>query len=60
VKRGGPVCDGAGILEKSHIQICIRNLNCIKGVFLPRKEIDFIKYLDNNQATLTDINNNKG
>src|SRR5882762_1485801 len=39
--EGGPVFEGAGILEKSHIQICIRNPNCIKGFFLPRKEIDF-------------------
>lgn len=39
--EGGPAFSGAGIFEKSHIQICIRNLNCIKGFFLPRKEIDF-------------------
>jgi hypothetical protein len=39
--EGGPVFAGAGILEKSHIQICIRNPNCIKGFFLPRKEVDF-------------------
>ncbi|SEN71402.1 hypothetical protein SAMN05216436_12072 [bacterium A37T11] len=39
--EGGPAFKGAGIFEKSHIQICIRNLNCIKGFFLPRKEIDF-------------------
>ena len=39
--EGGPVFAGAGILEKSHIQICIRNPNCIKGFFLPRKEISF-------------------
>jgi len=43
--EGGPAYNGAGIFEKSHIQICIRNPNCIKGFFLPRKEIDFIKYL---------------
>lgn len=23
--------------EKNHIQICIRNMNCIKGYFIPRK-----------------------
>ncbi len=39
--EGGPAFNGAGIFEKSHIQICVRNLNCIKGFFLPRKEIDF-------------------
>jgi hypothetical protein len=43
--EGGPVFEGAGILEKTHIQICIRNPNCIKGFFLPRKEIDFQKWL---------------
>ena len=46
--EGGPVFEGAGILEKSHIQICIRNPNCIKGFFLPRKEVEFPKWL---QAT---------
>lgn len=29
------------IYEKTHIQICIRNLNCIKGFFLPRNPIKF-------------------
>lgn len=28
---------GCGIKEKSHIQICVRNTNCIKGYFLPRQ-----------------------
>lgn len=27
----------AGVREKNHIQICVRNLNCIKGFFEPRK-----------------------
>jgi hypothetical protein len=27
----------AGFREKDHIQICIRNPNCIKGYFLPRE-----------------------
>ncbi len=39
--EGGPAFDGAGIQLKNHIQICIRNLNCIKGFFIPRKEIKF-------------------
>lgn len=26
----------AGVKEKSHIQICVRNTDCIKGYFLPR------------------------
>ena len=41
--EGGPAYAGAGIVEKTHIQICIRNLNCIKGFFLPRKELNFLK-----------------
>ncbi len=40
--EGGPAFEGAGLFEKSHIQICIRNPNCILGFFLPRKEIDFM------------------
>lgn len=44
--EGGPVYAGAGIYEKSHIQICIRNPNCIKGFFLPRKEVVFPKWLE--------------
>lgn len=39
--EGGPAFDGAGIQAKSHIQICVRNPNCIKGYFLRREEIDF-------------------
>ncbi|MEI9921586.1 MAG: hypothetical protein WDO14_22775 [Bacteroidota bacterium] len=26
----------AGFREKNHIQICVRNPNCIKGFFIPR------------------------
>ena len=37
--EGGPAFKGAGIQIKSHIQICIRNPNTIKGFFLPRKEV---------------------
>lgn len=35
--EGDPIYPGAGVYEKSHIQICVRNPNCIKGFFLPRK-----------------------
>lgn len=28
----------AGFKEKNHMQICIRNPNCIKGYFIPRSE----------------------
>ncbi|HRE40832.1 MAG TPA: hypothetical protein PLG90_05830 [Ignavibacteria bacterium] len=34
--EGGPAFEGAGIQKKNHIQVCIRNLNCIKGFFIPR------------------------
>lgn len=37
--EGGPIYPGAGIQSKTHIQICIRNFNCIKGFFLPRNVI---------------------
>lgn len=33
--EGNPVYDGAAILEKTHIQLCICNPNCIKGYFSP-------------------------
>ncbi|MFD2918375.1 hypothetical protein ACFS6H_01560 [Terrimonas rubra] len=39
--EGGPAFEGAGIQSKNHIQICIRNLNCIKGFFIPRDEVKF-------------------
>ena len=39
--EGGPAYEGAGIQTKNHIQICIRNLNCIKGFFIPRDATKF-------------------
>jgi hypothetical protein len=39
--EGGPAFEGAGIQTKNHIQICIRNLNCIKGFFIPRTNVQF-------------------
>lgn len=35
--EGAPIYDTSGFMEQSHIQICIRNPNCIKGFFAPRK-----------------------
>lgn len=35
--EGKPVYPGAAIMEKTHVQICIRNPNCIKGYFCPVK-----------------------
>ena len=36
-QEGTTAYPGSGIQEKSHIQICVRNTDCIKGYFLPRK-----------------------
>ncbi|MES2388728.1 MAG: hypothetical protein V4543_12070 [Bacteroidota bacterium] len=44
--EGGPVFDGAGIFEKSHIQICIRNPDCIKGFFNPRESSNLEDWAD--------------
>jgi hypothetical protein len=35
--EGDPIYPGSGFWSKTHIQICVRNPNCIKGLFLPRK-----------------------
>ena len=35
--EGGEIYKGSGFMDKSHIQICVRNPNCIKGFFIPRK-----------------------
>jgi hypothetical protein len=35
--EGADIYPNAGFKEKNHIQICIRNKNCIKGYFLPRQ-----------------------
>jgi hypothetical protein len=37
--EGDPIYEGAGFHEKNHVQICIRNPNCIKGFFIPREEV---------------------
>lgn len=31
--EGDPLYEGAGFYAKTHIQLCVRNLDCIKGVF---------------------------
>jgi len=36
--EGKELYPNAGFQEKNHIQICVRNINCIKGYFLPIKE----------------------
>ena len=35
--EGKELYPNAGFREKDHIQICVRNPNCIKGFFLPRQ-----------------------
>lgn len=34
--EGKELYPGAGFADKNHIQLCVRNPNCIKGFFLPR------------------------
>jgi len=36
--EGAPIYPNAGFHEKTHIQICVRNPNCIKGFFLPQPQ----------------------
>jgi hypothetical protein len=38
--EGKRLYPNAGFREKNHIQICVRNIDCIKGYFLPLKRID--------------------
>lgn len=33
--EGGPMYKGSALLEKTHVQLCVRNPNCIKGYFRP-------------------------
>lgn len=37
--EGDKLYEDSGFNERNHIQICVRNPNCIKGYFLPRKQI---------------------
>lgn len=36
--EGDPIYENSCFREKSHIQLCIRNINCIKGYFSPIEE----------------------
>jgi hypothetical protein len=38
--EGNPLYDNAGFRDKNHIQICVRNQNCIKAFFDPRVRVD--------------------
>ena len=37
--EGPELYPNSGFMEKNHIQICVRNPNCIKGYFLPQKQV---------------------
>jgi hypothetical protein len=39
--EGDLLYENAGFREKDHIQICVRNVDCIKGYFLPLDRISF-------------------
>jgi hypothetical protein len=43
--EGGEAFEGSAIQTKNHIQICVRNLNCIQGFFLHRADTDFVATL---------------
>lgn len=34
--EGGELCPGSGFRAKSHVEIAVRNDDCIKGLFHPR------------------------
>ena len=38
--EGAPIYPGAALVEKTHIQICVANPNCIKGYFSPLDSVD--------------------
>lgn len=43
--EGDELYPTAGFKNKNHIQICIRNPNCIKGFFIPLEENDKHKFV---------------
>jgi hypothetical protein len=39
--EGGPIYPKSGFYQRTHTQICVRNLTCIKGVFrVPDDQLD--------------------
>lgn len=40
--EGNLLYPNAGFREKDHIQICVRNPNCIKGFFIPRTRTHYV------------------
>jgi hypothetical protein len=43
--EGEPLYPTAGFYSKNHIQLCVRNENCIKGYFRPRLDPDSVQDL---------------
>ena len=41
--EGDDVYPGSGFKSKTHIQVCVRNHDCIKGLFFPRESINQTK-----------------
>ena len=37
-EEGEPSFSGSAIRDKTHVQICVRNVDCIKGYFLPLEQ----------------------
>lgn len=33
--EGSPIFEGSTLYDRTHIQVCVRNLDCIKGFFMP-------------------------
>ena len=38
--EGEPIYRGATLYAQTHIQLCVRNPNCIKGYFNPLEAVD--------------------
>jgi hypothetical protein len=38
--------EGSEIQARTHTQLCIRNLNCIQGFFLHRREVEYLPWLE--------------
>lgn len=42
--EGKPIYPSAGFRDKTHIQLCVRNPNCIKGYFSPKEpDMSFVR-----------------
>ncbi len=45
-QEGKPVFEGSGIYRDTHIQICIRNPECIVGFFMPKEVQDYTETME--------------